>query len=218
MLKRFKESKGIYIADIASQDRLAYSLSSNTDFYDMYQWPAEEICPGMCLRFHDLSDGSVYQPFELKDDVIYGSVLYSEEFYWFLQADRMAREIRLFRFLPATVPEAVRSFSMDEVDTYNLAVMGDKVHVTSQDQNMFCCYYPERFAFPIGNHETAVFIDDHKVYLENWIEEGWDEENDRAGKDYRFYDEVIIRDFEGNILSKETGTLYQDRNGSWWIG
>ncbi|MBR4461497.1 MAG: hypothetical protein IKS51_02830 [Erysipelotrichaceae bacterium] len=218
MLKRFKERSGIYIADIAGQDRLAYSLSSNVDFYDLSKWPKNETCPGMILRFFDLENGEVCQPFEKKDDVIYGNVLYLEGYCWFLQADRQTGKITLYRYLPASVPEAVTSFSMDEIDAYNLSVMGNQVHVTSQDCDKFCCYYPEAFSFPIGNHETAVFIDDGKVYLENWIEEGWDNENNCASKDYRFYDEVIIRDFKGNILSKETGTLYQSRDGGWWIG
>jgi hypothetical protein len=218
MLKRFKESNGIHIADIDGQDRLAYSLSSNTDFYDLSQWPKNESCPGMILRFYDLQDGTVYQPFEQTDDVIYGTPLYAENGYWFLKADRKARKIILYRFLPGSVPEAVQDFSMDEVDTYNFALMGEKLHVTSQDCERFRCYYPERFEFPIGSHETAVFIDENRVYLENWIEEGWDEENGRAGKDYRFYDQVITRNFEGNILSVETGTLYRKHDGSWWIG
>ncbi|MBQ6560271.1 MAG: hypothetical protein IJL85_05530 [Erysipelotrichaceae bacterium] len=218
MLKRFKERNGIYIADIAGQDKLAHSLSSNTDFYDLSEWPENEICPGTILRFFDLENGEVYQPFEKTDDVIYGNVFYVEENYWFLQADRQAKKITLYRYVPASIPEAVTSFSMNDVDTYNLSPMGNQIHVTSQDCERFSCYYPEVFSFPIGSHETAVFIDEKKVYLENWIEEGWDEENNRAGKEYRFYDEVIIRDFEGNILSKETGTLYQARSGSWWIG
>ena len=218
MLKRFKESNGIYIADIAGQVRLAYSLSSNIDFYDLQNWPEQESCPGMILRFFDLHDGNVYQPFESQEGVIYGEPLYAQGCYWFLQAIRPSRKIVLYRYQLSGIPEAITGFSMDAVDTYNFSLMGDKLHVTSQNHDTFVCYYPERFAFSLGVHETAVFIDDDKVYLENWIEEGWDSENDRPGEDYRFYDEVIVRNFQGDLLSRETGTLYQSRDGSWWIG
>ena len=82
---------------------------------------------------------------------------------------------------------------------------------------MFRCYYPERFSFALQPNETACFIEDDKVYLEAWVEEGWDDEHDCAGPDYMFYDEVIVKDFSGNTLSEEVGSLNQGPDGNWWI-
>ena len=46
------------------------------------------------------------------------------------------------------------------------------------------CYFPTPFRFPLGEHESLQFVHDGKVYLENWVEEGWDDAQDR--RDRRF--------------------------------
>ena len=60
-------------------------------------------------------------------------------------------------------------------------------------------------------------MEDGKIYIEKWIEEGWDEEADRATDQYNYYDKVIVKDYGGNILSEEVGGLYQAADGTWWI-
>ena len=62
-----------------------------------------------------------------------------------------------------------------------------------------------------------MLIANGKVYLSAWIEEGWDDENDCASEEYKYYEKVIVRDFNGNILSEELGSLNQCEDGSWWI-
>ena len=42
------------------------------------------------------------------------------------------------------------------------------------------CYYPEKISFPITGHESALFIEDEKIYFESWVEEGWNDKNDCA--------------------------------------
>jgi hypothetical protein len=60
-------------------------------------------------------------------------------------------------------------------------------------------------------------IDNGKVYIDAWIEEGWDDENDCATDDYKYYGKVIVKDFQGNVISEEIGSLYQGQDGTWWI-
>lgn len=38
---------------------------------------------------------------------------------------------------------------------------------------------------------------DDKIYIEAWVEEGWDELNKCAGKDYKYYTKIIVKDYEG---------------------
>ena len=61
------------------------------------------------------------------------------------------------------------------------------------------------------------FVRDSKVYLENWVEEGWDDAQDRATEAYRMYYETVARDFSGRELSREVGGLYQSADGDWWM-
>ena len=52
-----------------------------------------------------------------------------------------------------------------------------------------------------------VFIDDNKVYIEKWVEEGWDDVNDCATNEYKYYHKIIVKDHSGNIISEEIGSL-----------
>lgn len=113
--------------------------------------------------------------------------------------------------------QQVTQLSIKEVNLYNLHIIGDSVHIVSQDEQ-FVCYYPQKFSFPLGSSESAIRIEGDKVYLEAWVEEGWDSEKNCATDRYRYYDKLITRDFDGNLLSEEVGSLYQAPDGSWWIG
>ena len=63
----------------------------------------------------------------------------------------------------------------------------------------------------------VVLIEDEKVYLEEWVEEGWDEEKDCATDAYQYYNKIIIKNFEGNTISEEIGCLNKSANGDWWV-
>ena len=44
------------------------------------------------------------------------------------------------------------------------------MHIVSQDEQ-FVCYYPQKFSFPLGSSESAIRIEEDKVYLEKYFEE-----------------------------------------------
>ena len=45
----------------------------------------------------------------------------------------------------------------------------------------------------------------------------WADERDCAKPEYRYYEKLVVRDFDGNVISEELGCLYQRPDGSWWI-
>ncbi|MEG1884549.1 MAG: hypothetical protein RR224_12665, partial [Clostridia bacterium] len=103
-----------------------------------------------------------------------------------------------------------------EVNPYNLRIIGEDVHIISEDDD-FACYYPEKFVFAKDSKEGVNMIADGKVYLSAWVEEGWDDENNCASEEYKYYTKVIVRDFNGTVLSEELGSLYQRPDGTWWV-
>ena len=103
------------------------------------------------------------------------------------------------------------------MDLYNLQIVGEKVHVISQNGEVFKCYYPEKISFSLEGSETVEIVTDDRVYIEKWIEEGWDEENNCATDEYKYYDKVLIKDHAGNTLSEEVGSVYQSSDGTYWI-
>lgn len=217
MLKRFEKITGNAIETICGQNRFAFSHSDTADFYDLPERLQYGSYPGSVLRFYDLFTGKVYQPFDKQQNVLYSNPVYLENKYYFLQGDFSCKVIRLYRWEPDSCLQQVTELPIEEVNLYNLHIIGDSVHIVSQDEQ-FVCYYPQTFSFPLGSSESAIRIEGDKVYLEAWVEEGWDAEKNCATDRYRYYDKLIIRDFDGNLLSEEVGSLYQAPDGSWWIG
>ncbi len=216
MIKRFSKIRGKCLEKIYGQDRLAFSHSDTTDFYDMIEWAERGGYKGSVLAFYDFENGNVYIPFETKRNVLYSDPAYADGFYYFLRGDFGKGKITLYRYLPEKVLEPVTDFKTNEVELYNLRIVGSPLYIISQE-DVFHCYYPIKTSFPLKPNESVVFIEDGKVYLEAWIEEGWDDENDCATEDYRFYNKVIVKDMEGNTLSEEIGSLNQASDGTYWM-
>ena len=207
---------GRAIRRIEGQRRYAYALSDHEDFYDMLAWQERGGYPGAVLWFYDLESGAVQEPFAKRRNVMYGQPVFWEGAFYFLQGDFDRQRITLYRYLPGECPEAVTKLPAGEVELYNLGILGEGIHITSQ-RDAFACYYPEKFSFPLGPTETVAAIEGGKVYVEAWVEEDWDEEQECPGPNYQFYDRVIVKDFEGRTLSEEVGSLYEGEDGTWWI-
>ena len=216
MVRRFKSVNGKYIEKIYGQDRLAFAMSDNEDLYDLIAWSERGGYQGAVLYLYDFETGDVYQPFEKKRNVVYSRPEFADGYYYFLQGDYDAKTVVLYRYFPDDLLAPVVTLPLDDVDLYNLRIVGNPVHIISQNEELRC-YYPEAFSFPLEPNETVCFIEDGCVYIEAWIEEGWDDENDRATDEYDYYHKVVVKDFHGNLISEEVGALGQAADGTWWM-
>ena len=216
MIRKFKSVNGKYIEKIYGQDRLAFAMSDNEDLYDLIAWSERGGYQGAVLYFYDFETGDVYQPFEKKRNVVYSRPEFADGYYYFLQGDYDAKTVVLYRYFPDDLLAPVVTLPLDDVDLYNLRIVGNPVHIISQNEELRC-YYPEVFSFPLEPNETVCFIEDGCVYIEAWIEEGWDDENDRATDEYDYYHKVVVKDFHGKLISEEIGALGQAADGTWWM-
>ena len=216
MIRKFKSVNGKYIEKIYGQDRLAFAMSDNEDLYDLIAWSERGGYQGAVLYFYDFETGDVYQPFEKKKNVVYSRPEFADGYYYFLQGDYDAKTVVLYRYFPDDLLAPVVTLPLDDVDLYNLRIVGNPVHIISQNEELRC-YYPEAFSFPLEPNETVCFIEDGRVYIEAWIEEGWDDENDRATDEYNYYHKVVVKDFHGKLISEEIGALGQAADGTWWM-
>ena len=216
MIRKFKSVNGKYIEKIYGQDRLAFAMSDNEDLYDLIAWSERGGYQGAVLYFYDFETGDVYQPFEKKRNVVYSRPEFADGYYYFLQGDYDAKTVVLYRYFPDDLLAPVVTLPLDDVDLYNLRIVGNPVHIISQNEELRC-YYPEVFSFPLEPNATVCFIEYGRVYIEAWIEEGWDDENDRATDEYDYYHKVVVKDFHGNLISEEIGALGQAADGTWWM-
>ena len=116
--------------------------------------------PSYC--FFDIGNGKVYKPFSIKRNVLYSEPVFFDSSIWFLRGDFDQGMITLVRYLPGGEPEAIVRLKTDDVDLYNLKLMGEGVNITSQNGESFKCYYPERFSFAIGSRMSVQLIKDRK--------------------------------------------------------
>lgn len=217
----FSEVHGEYVEVIKGQVRLGYSKSDNDgDYYDFDD--VSEIIKdqgyyqGAIIRFHDFKTGRVFVPFELEKNVLYGDPIFLDQTYYFLQADFNKGLINLYEYEPDTFLRKIEAFKIEDMNLYHLRIMGEDLHLVSSGDKLEI-YHPYRKTLQLQANESVLFIKDDRLYISVWIEEGWDEDHDMAGPDYAFYDMLIIKDMDGNTLSRQRGNLFQHYDGSWWL-
>lgn len=195
-------------------ERYAYGLSDFTDSLELEDWQEHGGYQGPVLYLYDLHENQVYVPFQKKKNVIYQMPLYCDDMIYFLQVDYDDKKVNLYRLSPNTAIEKITDLSIDEVNLYNIRLIGEGVHITSQDES-FICYYPEAFEIKLEINESVICIYDEKIYISAWIEEGV--ENDEITKDYSYYEKIRVKDKAGNLISEEIGSLTQFPDGKWRI-
>lgn len=218
IFKEFSEIKGEYVDEIPGQDRFAYGISDMADLFEI-----EDIIKhvgsykGSVIRFYDYQTGKVHLPFEQKNNISYGRVIFIDNSFYILQVDFNEGLVNIYKYYPGEILEKVFDYKIKDLSTYNLGLVGNELHLISQDSESLEIYYPYRKSVNLEANEGVLLIDDGKVYINRWIEEGWDEEKDQASEDYRYYDKLIIKDFDSNIIEEKLGCLNQGPDGTWWL-
>ena len=95
-----------------------------------------------------------------------------------------------------------------DIDTYNLRIIGEDVHIISENDD-FVCYYPEYFRFSKDAHEGVTMIAEGKVYFSAWVEQGWDKENNCPSEEYKYYNEDLVNNntITGKSNKKKKGSI-----------
>lgn len=195
-------------------DRYAYGLSDFADSWELKDWQEHGGYQGSVLYLYDLHENKVYIPFKKKKNVIYQMPLFSDGMIYFLQVDYDDKKVNLYRVSSNLVLEKITDLSIDEVNLYNIGLIGEGVYITSHDES-FVCYYPEAFEIDLEEDESVLCIDGDRIYISAWIEEGV--ENEQITKDYSYYGKIRVKDKAGNLISEEIGSLNQFPDGKWRI-
>lgn len=216
--KEFSEITGQYVDEIPGQDRFAYGTSDMDDFFEIEDIIKHDgFYKGSLIRFYDYQTGKVYLPFEQKKNISYGKTIYIGDVFYILQVDFNEGLANIYKYYPGQILEKVFDYKIKDLSTYNLELIGNDLHLISQDSENLEIYFPYRKTVKLAGSESVLLIDDGKVYINRWIEEGWDDEKGRAGEDYSYYDKLIIKDFNSNIIEERIGNLYQRHDGTWWL-
>ena len=212
MNDEFNRIQGRKKKKIAGQERFKYSKSDYEDLHDLIPIIEKGDYPGCELIFYDLRTLLMYRPFDKVWDVGYSDPVFIDDAFYILEVDYGLRLVSLYKYYPEKEIELIDVLDRDEVNLYNLKVVEYPLHIISQDrENYFHCYYPEKFSFQLGEGENVVSIVDGKVYVEKWLE------GDCPSQNCRYYHKIIVKDYEGNVLSEEIGSINDGLDDEWWI-
>lgn len=218
-VKRFDKIYGEEIKLIEGQMKFGYSLLGlSQEFCDMPVISKYYRHLGTALLFYDFERGKVYTVFEKIPNVEYAKPIYYDGYFYILEGDFNKNIITLYKYHLEKTLESIEKFPVSDLNLVNLTLIGNKVYMLSQEGKECNFYYPEKIKISLEHTDRVVLVDNDKIYIDRFVEEDWDEENYCAGENYKFYHKVLIKDFEDNIVSEETGYLSQDYYGNWRIG
>ncbi len=209
---RFPIVEGMTPELLSGTDRFAYALSDFADAWELPDWEESGGYQGAVLQIYDLYENKVHKPFDKKKNVTYQKPLFYKDMIYFLQTDFDEQKVCLFKLTPTSELQEVTRFSINEINLYNLGLTGEDIHITSQDDT-FVCYYPDPFEIKLEPNESVLCISGDKIYFNAWIEEGIDSEE--IAYDYRYYEKLLIKDRQGNLISEEVGSLNRFLDGRW---
>ena len=184
---------------------------------DLYE--AEEIfrCGGilkgreLCLVHYP--DGQVFFPVPKTEGHYCERPVCLEGGIYMIDVDFPGNAIRIIRFGCADHRTGVHAeLPLSSVkDCYNLRLQTAPLTLTRQcaGKNEMEIIWPKRKSFSMGNHESFFLRDGGKLFFNRWQEEG-------DGADYRYWEETVVRDLEGNVTEVLRGDVLRMPNGEIW--
>lgn len=213
-INRMAVVQGLNLEPVLGQLRYGCGLTDFEDFYEIAEYVDEKGYQGNQIVFGDYETGEMYIPFEKERNIAYGGVEWVEGDFYFLKADFNQKTVSMIRYQPERGCQEYVTIGMNEVQLYNLRIVGTPAHLISQDEEMRC-YYPEQFSIALSDRESVVQIEDNRIYSCCWEEEGVAE--GEITEDYKYYEKMIVRNRFGDVVSEELGALTRLPDGQWWL-
>lgn len=165
---------------------------------------------GHVLNFYDLATGKMYEPIKPHDNVLYSKfIVYFKKYLYFIQADFNNDTLTMYEYLPRKELNVKLIRSLHGLHLYNLGLIPSDVgpylvgqDISDEEDTYDVGYYPETFRFREDNLENFCFIKEHLLYFEDEIEEYDDDDNYIDS-----YSEIVVKDFNSNVLHRERGSL-----------
>lgn len=190
-----------------------YACQESKDYFcDLYEAEAivksGKIFSGMTCHLIHYPEGTVYSPFELKENVYIEQPVWDEGKLSFLGVDFFKQKIQLYRYFPENQElEMIKELPLGIVENcYNLALKVSPLMLCRDANNkIFEIVWPENKRIEIGQTEDLLFRDGEDLYFSEWYE------------DPEYHENVIIRDLStGKIKEKHPGYLIKLPNGVYW--
>ena len=210
-------TEGITYIDLIPYGTDEWYYGISYEHGDLYE--AEEVfksgheIEGRRLCLIHYPDGEVFWPVPKQAGVYPGEPVYHDGGIYILSVDFPKGMMQIIRFdCDSRESSAVEELPLSIVkDCYNLHLDVAPLTLTRQrvGTNEFEIIWPERVQFEMGDHDSFFLRDGDKLYFNQWHEEG-------DGVDYRYWEDTVVRDLEGNIIDMFPGDIRVMPNGETW--
>ena len=184
---------------------------------DLYE--AEEIfknghpVKGRKLCLVHYPDGAVYVPAPKQEGHYCERPVCYEGSIYVLNADFPRGIIQIVRFgCEDHEVEIHTELPLSSVkDCYNLSLQISPLTLSRQrvGENEFEIVWPERTSFRMDDHDAFFLRDGDRLFFSRWHEDG-------EGEDYRYWEEVVVKDLEGEVLETLPGDVMLMPDGELW--
>lgn len=205
------ETNGITYIELLAENSEWYCGTNfaNGDLYEaeeVYR-DGQVIKPNRVIFIH-YPDGKLVEPIKLTDNQYLGRPTQIDGIIYMLLVEFDKGLIKIidcgnaFEHL-----NTMAEFPLSDVkDCYNLLLKGSPLMLTRQGgDNDFEVIWPEIISFAIGNTEAFLYKKDDMLIFSRWFED----------PDYR--EEIVTRDYAGNIIDVTPGNIFVTPTGEEWI-
>lgn len=166
-------------------------------------------------------DGQVIEPIIAEEGQYLGRpTICGEDKIYQLLVDFANKEINIMCFNPDEILKGTKVKKVEKLplsiteDCYNLMLHTKPLIMTRQSDNHFQLLWAEtdgrmEIDFAIDRCESFAFMQDEKLYFHSW----WEKEE----PEYEYHEEVIVRNYKGEVLEKNDGGLCEIYPGQYWI-
>ena len=182
---------------------------------DLYE--AEELfCDGYIVKGRKLClvhypDGQVFFPVPKTEGHYSERPVFFEGGIFIIDVDFPNGSIRIIRFDCKDYQASIHAkLPLSSVkDCYNLKLDIAPLTLSRQCGNELEIIWPEKISLSMGDHDSFFMRDGEKLFFNRWYEEG-------DGADYKYWEETIVRDLNGNVIETLPGDVMQMPNGEIW--
>lgn len=205
------ETNGITYIELLAENSEWYCGTNfaNGDLYEaeeVYR-DGQVIKPNRVIFIH-YPDGKLVEPIKLTDNQYLGRPTQIDGIIYMLLVEFDKGLIKIidcgnaFEHL-----NTMAEFPLSDVkDCYNLLLKGSPLMLTRQGgDNDFEVIWPEKISFAIGNTEAFLYKKGDKLVFSRWFED----------PDYR--EEIVTRDYAGNVIDVTPGNIFVTPTGEEWI-
>ena len=158
-------------------------------------------------------DGQVFFPVPKKEGHYSEKPVFLEDGIFIVDVNFPKASIRIIRFDCKDYHTDIHAeLPLSSVkDCYNLHLQITPLTLSRQctGNNEFEILWPERISFSMEDHDSFFMRDGGRLFFNRWHEEG-------DGADYKYWEETIVRNLNGDVIETIPGDVMQMPNGEIW--